>query len=100
KRGSAGRMDNLESQLRQLIVTTLRLRDLSSESIAVDTPLFHAGLGLDSIDAFELMVAIHRTFGVRLRIDDEDSRNVLRTVGTLATFLRSKGVNAEQSRHE
>ncbi len=56
----------LERELKQLLVTTLRLSDVDPDSIPSDGPLFGDGLGLDSVDALQLTVAIDRVYGVRV----------------------------------
>jgi len=64
-------MEELKHELRRLIINTLKLDDISAEEIEDDAPLFgDDGLGLDSIDALELTVALEKTYGVT--IPDED----------------------------
>jgi acyl carrier protein len=75
----------LRSTIKSLIVTSLRLT-MPPEEIADDIPLFREGLGLDSIDALELVMEIERVFGVA--IDDEQlGHRVLRSVNTIAQFI-------------
>jgi acyl carrier protein len=54
-------------EFKQLIIETLQLEGISPEQIADDQPLFGGGLGLDSVDALELLVACERRFGVKIR---------------------------------
>jgi acyl carrier protein len=86
--------DTLELQIKRVIVDALMLEAVAPEEIDTDAPLFVEGLGLDSIDALELAVALHKEFGVRTRADDERNREVFYSVATLAKFIteeRDKG---------
>lgn len=78
----------LEEQLKKLIVETLALEDVEPESIESEAPLFGDGLGLDSIDALELALAIHKEFGVRTEENDEKNREYYFSVRSLAGFIR------------
>ncbi len=82
--------ETLEDRLKKLIVDTLVLEDVDPESIETNAPLFGEGLGLDSIDALELALAIHSEFGVRTREDDEKNREHYASVASLAEFIRSE----------
>ncbi len=80
---------DLALRLKRLIVDTLRLEGLAAERIGDDEPLFGGGIGLDSIDALELVIAIEKEFGVAVpegRVDPE----VFRTVRTLAAWLEAR----------
>jgi acyl carrier protein len=80
--------DELKTRIKEVIVRSLRL-PISPGEIADDVQLFGGGLGLDSIDALELVLEIERTFGVA--IGDEDmGKQVLRSVNTLADFITSQ----------
>ncbi len=84
----------LADRVRQMIVTQLRLKT-KAENIATDAPLFgDDGLGLDSIDALELVVGIEKTFGVQIA-DQEMGEQVFRSVDSIVTFLTENGVGAE-----
>jgi acyl carrier protein len=82
--------DNLEAQLKRLIVDTLALEDVSPESIETEAPLFGEGLGLDSIDALEIALAVHAKFGVKTVANDEKNREYYHSIGSLARFIRVK----------
>lgn len=63
------------------------LEDVTLTAIDADERLFGTGLGLDSIDALELAMAIHKRFAVRIAADDEQNRAIFRTVASLASFI-------------
>ena len=86
--------DDLEDRLKKLIVETLALEDVEPASIETEAPLFGEGLGLDSIDALELALAIHSQMGVRTEENDPKNREYYYSVGSLANFIRSKQAEA------
>ncbi len=77
----------LEQEIKTLIVDALMLDDVAPESIDSDAPLFGSGLGLDSIDALELAMALDKKYGIRLRADDEGNKQIFSSVRALATFV-------------
>lgn len=79
----------LEDQLKKLIVDTLALEDVAPESIDTDAPLFGEGLGLDSIDALEIALAIHAKFGVKTEANDPNNRQNYHSIKSLAEFVRN-----------
>jgi acyl carrier protein len=80
----------LAARIKDLIVSRLKLEGVKPEEIGDDAPLFGEGLGLDSIDALELVLAVEQTFGVR--IDDEEvGRKALGSVSALCEFLQERG---------
>ena len=83
-------MDHLEDELRQLIVAALKLEDLDPASIGLDEPLFGDGLGLDSIDALELGVALRKHFGVRIESVTDEIRAQFANLRSLALFIRTQ----------
>src|SRR5881628_816133 len=76
----------LAGRIKDLLVSRLKL-DVKPEEIGDDSPLFGEGLGLDSIDALELVLAVEQTFGVRIE-DEEVGRRALGSVSALCQFLR------------
>jgi len=86
--------DSLTLRLKQLIIATLKLDDLKPEDIPDDEALIGSPrLGLDSIDALELVVVIEKEFGVKIG-SSEESRKALASVGTLAAYLRARSTAA------
>jgi acyl carrier protein len=79
---------DLNTKIKEGIVRSLRL-PIKSEEIGDDMPLFDGGLGLDSIDVLELVLELERQFGVSIS-DEQAGRNVLRSVNTIAEFVRSQ----------
>lgn len=82
--------ESLEIRLKNLIVESLMLEDVKPEDIETEAPLFVEGLGLDSIDALELALAIHQEFGVKTTQGDERNREIFYSVKSLADFIRTE----------
>ena len=86
-------MSELVRELKCLVVEVLHLEDVSPDDIGDDTLLFaDDGLGLDSIDALELGVALHKKYQLKLEQSDQRVREHFRSVRTLAEFIRAQGV--------
>lgn len=79
----------LRSRIKQLIVESLRFDGMEPSSIEDDAPLMGEGLGLDSVDALELMVALEKEFGIKLD-SQEVGRSVLQSVSSLAAFIQER----------
>jgi acyl carrier protein len=79
----------LRAEIKQAIIRSLRL-PITAAEIGDDTPLFGEGLGLDSIDVLELVLELERAFGASIT-DEETGTRVLRTVTTIAEFVRGNG---------
>ena len=77
----------LEEELKELIVDALMLEDTSATEIDSEEPLFVEGLGLDSIDALELAMAIDKKYGVRIKADDEANTQIFANVKSLAAYV-------------
>ena len=82
-------MEELIRELKERIVRTLRLTEVAPEAIATDAPLFGAGLGLDSLDALELVVMVEKNYGIKIG-DLETARQSLSSVRSLARFITEK----------
>lgn len=83
-------MSELEAELKALIIETLDLEDIGVEDIDSGQPLFGDGLGLDSIDALELGLALSKNYGVKLNAEDESTREHFASVKSLAQFVQSQ----------
>jgi acyl carrier protein len=79
-------MDNLILEIKQEIIKVLNLEGITPEDIGNDTPLFGEGLGLDSIDALELIVLLEKNYGIKLD-DPAKGREIFRSVRTFAEFV-------------
>lgn len=83
-------MSDLKQELKSFIIETMNLEDITPNDIGDDKPLFaDDGLGLDSIDALELVLALKKTYGIVLEANDEKARQHLRSVSTLAALINS-----------
>ena len=74
-------------EIKQLIIDALGLEDLGPDDIDADQPLFGEGLGLDSVDALELGLAIQKRFGIKIDADAKDTRKHFASVDSLAAFV-------------
>ncbi len=86
-------MADIEQEIKELIITSLELEDLKPDDIDAQQPLFVEGLGLDSIDALELGLALQKRYGVKLSANAEETRQHFRSVATLASFVRQHQVS-------
>ena len=83
-------MEQLEHDIKELIISALALEDIAPEDIDTTAPLFVKGLGLDSIDALELGLALQKRYGVSVSADSEETRNHFSSVQALAAFVGSQ----------
>ena len=78
-----------EDEIKQMIIDVLQLEDITPDDIDPDAPLFVEGLGLDSIDALELGVAIQKRFGITLSANAEETRRHFASVRALSAMIES-----------
>ena len=78
-----------EQELAKLIVDSLSLENVEPESIDPEAPLFGGELGLDSIDALELALAVSKRYGVQLRSDNPDNRRVFGSLRALSEYIEA-----------
>ncbi|BDU22478.1 phosphopantetheine-binding protein [Dyella sp. GSA-30] len=83
-------MNALQQEIAQLIVDTLNLEDVDPSQIPVDQPLFGEGLGLDSVDALELALALQKRYDIRIASDSKDARQHFATIASLADFVTAQ----------
>jgi acyl carrier protein len=79
-------MQELTEKLKKEIIEVLNLEDVKPEDIDVDAPLFGDGLGLDSIDALELIVLLEKNYGIKIE-DPKEGRKIFTSVRTMADFI-------------
>lgn len=76
-----------ERDLAELLVESLNLEDVAPGEIDPEAPLFNTGLGLDSIDALELALAVSKKYDVQLRSDNEDNQRIFASLRALSTHI-------------
>ncbi|MBV7567977.1 Acyl carrier protein [compost metagenome] len=81
---------SLVLEIKELIIDALGLEDISAEDIGNEQTLFGEGLGLDSVDALELGLAIQKKYGIKIDADAKDTRNHFSNVASLAAFVTAK----------
>lgn len=80
-------MEELEREIKVLIIESLKLEGVTPEGIQAPAPLFGEGLGLDSIDALELAMALRKRFGVKFEASNAANREIFGSVRSLAEFV-------------
>jgi acyl carrier protein len=83
-------MSDLHTEIKQLIIDALGLEDMSADDIPADLTLFGEGLGLDSVDALELGLAIQKRFGIKIDAEAKDTRTHFANVASLAAFVSAQ----------
>ncbi len=81
-------MEELELQLKQQIIEALNLEEMTVGDIETEAPLFGEGLGLDSIDALELIVLLEKEYGIRIS-DPAKGKEIFASVGTMARYVEA-----------
>lgn len=82
-------MQALEREIKELLISALQLEDLKPEDIDAEQPLFVEGLGLDSIDALELGLALQKRYGLSMSADSAETRQHFSSIRALAQFVSS-----------
>lgn len=82
----------IHSELKELIVETLALEDITAAEIETDAPLFVEGLGLDSIDSLEIAMVLEERYGVTLDDDPDTNREIFDSVRSLGVFVTENRV--------
>jgi acyl carrier protein len=80
-------MNDLVNELRDLVIQTLDLEDIEPDDIDAEAPLFGDGLGLDSIDALELGVALHKRYDLKIDPEAEDISKWFYSINSLSAFV-------------
>jgi len=84
-------MSKLHNELKQMIIEVLDLEDVEIDEIVDDEPLFVEGLGLDSIDALEIGLALQKRYGIKLKSESEETRQHFASVNALVVLVESHG---------
>ena len=78
--------EELENKIKEIVVESLDLEDLTVQDIETDVPLFGEGLGLDSIDALELIVLMEKNYGIKLK-DPSQGKEIFKSVAVMADYI-------------
>ena len=81
--------NDLRRKLKELLIERLKFEDMSPDDIKDDEPLFGGGLGLDSIDALEIVVMLESEFGIKMK-NETSARDSFRSISTLASYVETK----------
>ena len=79
--------ENLEKEVAQMIIDCLGLEDITAEEIKPEEPLFNDGLGLDSIDALELSVSLSKAYGIELRNNEANNKEIFSSLRSLTQYI-------------
>ena len=82
-------MENLKKDLKEMLVRDLKLQDVNPDEIGDEDPLFEEGLGLDSLDAVELVVIIQKHFNIEIK-DMDEGRVAFESINSLASFIAER----------
>ena len=86
-------MSDLHTEIKQMIIDTLDLEDIETGEIVDDQPLFVDGLGLDSIDALEIGLALQKNYGIKIKSESEDTREHFSSVNNLVALVEAQRTN-------
>ena len=79
--------ENLEKEVAQMIIDCLGLEEITAEEIDPEEPLFNEGLGLDSIDALELSVSVSKAYGIELRNNEANNKEIFSSLRSLTNYI-------------
>jgi len=79
-------MEDLILELKKQIIDVLNLEEMQPDDIDANAPLFGTGLGLDSIDALELIVMMEKQYGIKLK-DPKEGKEIFKSVATMADYI-------------
>ncbi|KGO91307.1 phosphopantetheine-binding protein [Flavobacterium subsaxonicum] len=82
-------MEALKQELKEKIINILNLEDITPEDVNDNDPLFGDGLGLDSIDALELIVMLDKDYGIKLA-DPKEGKAIFQSIETMAAYISEK----------
>ena len=83
-------MEDIALDLKRKMIEVLNLEDMQPDDIDNDAPLFGEGLGLDSIDALELIVMMERSYGIKIK-DPAEGKEIFKSVNTMVDYIRKHG---------
>ena len=86
-------MSDLHTEIKKMIIDTLDLEDIETSEIIDDQPLFVDGLGLDSIDALEIGLALQKIYGIKIKSESDDTREHFSSVNNLVALVESQRTN-------
>jgi len=89
-------MTDLKRKLKELLIERLKFEDMTPDDINDDEPLFAGGLGLDSIDALEIVVMLESEFGIKVK-NESSAREHFRSVASLASYVESRVTQQQQA---
>jgi acyl carrier protein len=88
--------NDLRRKLKELLIERLKFEDMTPEDISDDEPLFAGGLGLDSIDALEIVVMLESEFGIKVK-NEASARDSFKSISALASFVEQKQAQETRS---
>lgn len=83
-------MNNLADELKQMIIDVLALEDITVQDIETEAPLFGDGLGLDSIDALELGLALKKRYNIHLNAESTETKQYFKSIQSLVTLVETQ----------
>ncbi|MGE0088705.1 MAG: phosphopantetheine-binding protein [Bacteroidales bacterium] len=81
-------MESLIQKIKEQVIEVLNLEEVTPQDIDTDAPLFGDGLGLDSIDALELIVLLEKQYGIKIE-DPKDGKKIFFSIRTIAEYIES-----------